>query len=567
MKRPNTSDLLRDGTKFYSDFSVNISKNCVWPRIAKCRECDTISWLRNLNRVKPKVVYDESLVADIKDVGYLDLEDYFTVLSSGIVENETDEVLVRRNIWWLYNDRVKLGKPIYKDKDDLKRWTNNIEHYLRLLETTGIVDKVVIAEINRNLGEFDNCISILNSIEDDQWLEYRKRLIAECERKNRWVVEIKRTGPLKRKYKIEVRELLSKVVEVKASSVEEAIDKVKEMYRTEEIMLDWKNCVGTEIDEYEEWINSVSNAIYMKPSKQLRKKYNTDYYERSAFASKARLLQSIWRTEKGYEFKKYGNLLELYFAKESGANFLTPEIFELVKHEVANKHIDRKVIQEPRIWNNLLSSQPLAFNLFGELKLDLGLATAVFKDLYPKRQISSVTAIEFEYSPGRGNFKYTGDSSAFDVFIVYENIQHERCFFGIEVKYAEDLNDTPASHKDVYATIAEKSGVFEMTNLPRLKEKPLQQIWRDHLLALSMFITNDDYAVGDFIYLYPSDNSYCDVGVEAYKTTLNGLGETYFKPLTTEKIVETIKSHCADRWIEEFEDRYLDFGKIDKQLA
>ena len=194
----------------------------------------------------------------------------------------------------------------------------------------------------------------------------------------------------------------------------------------------------------------------MKPPQYLRKKYKTDYYERSAFASKARLLQSIWRSEKGYEFEKYGNFLELHFAKESGANFITPEIFELVKHEVANKHIDRKVIQEPRIWNNLLSSQPLAFNLYGELKLDLGLATLVFKDLYPERQIDNVTAIEFEYSPGRRNLKYTGDSSAFDVFIVYKNIQHEQCFFGIEVKYAEDLNDPPAEHKDIYTTIAEK---------------------------------------------------------------------------------------------------------------
>lgn len=106
-----------------------------------------------------------------------------------------------------------------------------------------------------------------------------------------------------------------------------------------------------------------------------------------------------------------------------------------------------------------------------------------------------------------------------------------------------------------------------MTNLPRLKAKPLQQIWRDHLLALSLFITNDDYAVGDFVYLYPSGNLYCDVGVKAYKTTLNELGETYFKPLTMEKMVETIKRHFSDKWIEEFEDRYLDFGKIDKQLA
>ena len=310
----------------------------------------------------------------------------------------------------------------------------------------------------------------------------------------------------------------------------------------------------------------------MKPPKHLRKKYKTDYYERSAFASKARLLQSIWRSEKGYELEEkvkgkrkgvYGNYLRLDFAKQSGANFLTKEIFELVKHEIANKHLERKVIQEPRIWNNLLSSQPLAFNLFGELKLDLALATLVFKDLYPERQIDSVTAIEFEHSPGRGNLKYTGDGSAFDVFVVYENNQNQQCFFGIEVKYAEDLNDAPAKHKEVYATIAEMSGVFEMKNLPRLKEKPLQQIWRDHLLTLSLFITNDDYGVGDFIYLYPSGNLNCEVGVEAYKTTLNQSSETYFKPLIMEKMLETIKRHSSDKWIVDFEDRYLDFGKIE----
>lgn len=69
--------------------------------------------------------------------------------------------------------------------------------------------------------------------------------------------------------------------------------------------------------------------------------------------------------------------MKLDFAKETGAIFLTNGIFEIVKFEVKNKHIDGKVIKEPRIWNNLLSSQPLAFNLYGELKRDLELATSV----------------------------------------------------------------------------------------------------------------------------------------------------------------------------------------------
>jgi len=78
------------------------------------------------------------------------------------------------------------------------------------------------------------------------------------------------------------------------------------------------------------------------------------------------------------------------------------------------------LIKQPRIWNNLLSSQPLCFNLFGELHFDLELATKFFGQLFPGK-IETVTSIKFEYSPGRGNKQYIGDHSAFDVFIEYHN--------------------------------------------------------------------------------------------------------------------------------------------------
>ena len=54
------------------------------------------------------------------------------------------------------------------------------------------------------------------------------------------------------RYKIEIQELLSRVVEIEASSAEEAIDKAREMYRAEEIVLDGDDWVETEIEEYED---------------------------------------------------------------------------------------------------------------------------------------------------------------------------------------------------------------------------------------------------------------------------------------------------------------------------
>ena len=51
-------------------------------------------------------------------------------------------------------------------------------------------------------------------------------------------------------YKIEIQELLSRIIEIEAQSAEEAIDKAWEMYRAEEIVLDADDWVGTEIDEF-----------------------------------------------------------------------------------------------------------------------------------------------------------------------------------------------------------------------------------------------------------------------------------------------------------------------------
>lgn len=49
------------------------------------------------------------------------------------------------------------------------------------------------------------------------------------------------------KYKIKVQETLERIVEIEASSIDEARDKVEEMYNNEEIVLDYSDFVGMEM--------------------------------------------------------------------------------------------------------------------------------------------------------------------------------------------------------------------------------------------------------------------------------------------------------------------------------
>lgn len=53
-------------------------------------------------------------------------------------------------------------------------------------------------------------------------------------------------------YKIEIQEFLSRIVEVEAVNIEEAIKKVKQAYSKEEIVLDYNDYVTTEIEIYSE---------------------------------------------------------------------------------------------------------------------------------------------------------------------------------------------------------------------------------------------------------------------------------------------------------------------------
>ncbi|NOY94456.1 MAG: hypothetical protein GXP55_25040, partial [Deltaproteobacteria bacterium] len=140
------------------------------------------------------------------------------------------------------------------------------------------------------------------------------------------------------------------------------------------------------------------------------------------FQRRARLLQALWREDQGLPIGEHrglpqGSRLAMPRPEQRLEAYVTPNIRELVKREVvAGDKSAGKLYGRPRIFENLLSSQPLCFNLFGELAVDLDLASAVFRRLLPAR-VASVEAIEFEWSPGRGDPKYTDDNSAFDVFV------------------------------------------------------------------------------------------------------------------------------------------------------
>jgi len=284
----------------------------------------------------------------------------------------------------------------------------------------------------------------------------------------------------------------------------------------------------------------------------------------SAFQRRARLLQSLWREAQHYPFgahngKPLGSRLAMPGAEQQLWNYLTEPIREVVRKETRGRARDRnKVYQEPRIFDDLLSSQPLCFNLFGELVARRDLAGAVGRRLWPGR-VEEVTRLEFEWSPGRGDPRYLANRSAFDVYLENTVPGGGRGFIGIEVKYHENLKVKAARHQVLYEELAARSGAFLPDRLDALLRPPCQQLWLDHLLALSM-LQRDQWDAGLFVLLHPAANSACTA---AWSTYVGCLGpESHAEARTLEEVVAAMAACSPEPWVEDLTARYLDFDRV-----
>lgn len=290
-----------------------------------------------------------------------------------------------------------------------------------------------------------------------------------------------------------------------------------------------------------------------------------------AWRQHLRLGQALWREERGLAIGSYtppgegqtrplGSRLAMPAAQEQMLNYLTEPIAGVVEAEVAAAASDGKLFSTPRLYDDLLSSQPLCFNLFGELKAEPGykLASAVTRHLWPHR-VREITRIEFEHSPGRDDPTYTGNRSAFDVYLEHTCPDGGHGFIGIEVKYHEDLRGKAAENRPRTKEVAQSSGLFAEDDLPELRKLPLQQVWFDHLLALSILDADASWDTGLFVFLHPVINQRCYQVGSRYERLLRDADS--FQRLTLEEFVAVLRLATSAPWVREFHHRYLNHKK------
>ncbi len=292
-------------------------------------------------------------------------------------------------------------------------------------------------------------------------------------------------------------------------------------------------------------------------------------YREAPWQQVLRLNQSLWRKEMGYPPENrvegpLGSALPLKYGEDTGCNLMSPQAVEAGRREVAEADGRKeKLVGAKRLWSNLLTSQALCFSLFADLQCDLPLASRVISQLLGKAV--EVSRIELEYSPGRGDPSYTKDRSAADVYVEYATASG-RGFLCVEVKYHEDLvpkGERRDPYRPRYSEVANQMGCFRLGSEKQLRQPPLEQLWRDHLLAGSILAhPHERFDEGAFVLLYPEINQACEDAVQKYRGHL--ASETTFRVWTLKEFLAVLGEHADHEWVWSLRDRYVDYYRVDR---
>lgn len=291
------------------------------------------------------------------------------------------------------------------------------------------------------------------------------------------------------------------------------------------------------------------------------------------FRACARLLQALWRERQGLPSANYkprsgrsrriGSMLAKGDA-EAGRNFLTPRIAELARLEVAYRE-PNAMIDEARLFGNMLSSMPLCANLFGPLWDDLKLATRILRKIIPGIDVKAVLEVRFEHSPGRQDPTLTGDRTAFDIAFIYERSDGRLGLIGIETKYSESCEEpAPPTINPRHDEIAQTSGLFVEPTSAALRSNPVQQLFREHLLAQAT-VDRGDYAEAWFVLVAPRLNHLVQNAARYYARSLVEPADRQvpFANVEIEQVIAAYRGAGRADHATALHERYADWWLID----
>ena len=296
----------------------------------------------------------------------------------------------------------------------------------------------------------------------------------------------------------------------------------------------------------------------------------------NAFTRKARLLQSIrrWQKHDKEGFREYKGIKTFHGnlsinGNETGSNFLHKEIFEYVKKRIEDKK-PYETIEEKRMMNNFLSSQPMAFNLFYPLMLiteceegQRRLANVFNSLLKGAVSIDLVAEVGLEYIPDYYR-ECLNDKTAMDAYIRFVTKEGKRGIIAIETKYTDCLGKNEASNPMPAREAVMRNGIkklFTKEGVDTIQSGTLKlnQVYRNFLLTECVRLHEGlDFSYS--IVLAPKENKSNKEDEEKLISILADGNKNKFQIFSLEDFVgKLVKEFPEETIFKRFQHRYLDF--------
>ena len=216
-------------------------------------------------------------------------------------------------------------------------------------------------------------------------------------------------------------------------------------------------------------------------------------------------------------------------------NFVSNASYQAVLQTMEErKKESHGLFDEKRLLNNLLSSQPLCFNFFGELKINTKLAAKVLQCWLP--DANSVEWVKFEFAP---EANYTGDNSAFDIAISYRNTDGQRGLLGLECKYTDDFSTSGNPRKKEYRQVYEGNRPIFPREYDEYFGKKYVQLFRNELMAQALLGHHDYDIVTTGLFCHHADEAALSTA-RAFQGMI-GDGQNRFRIITYRDFITSLQ--------------------------
>ena len=178
------------GAELFSDGKRIAPMLPEFPLIVKCKNCKMFYWLNEKNKVPelnfPNKTENVNIKAD--EAEFLSIDEYQEIIDSKFNENEDEHKYFRMRLWWAFNDKLRENNNEDFSESENKLFEFNCLKLIDILNKDDINEKIMIAELYRNIGNFIESKKILDTIKKDDYNWIKIILENECLKENKKVI-------------------------------------------------------------------------------------------------------------------------------------------------------------------------------------------------------------------------------------------------------------------------------------------------------------------------------------------------------------------------------------------